>query len=426
MNQIFRQTPPPVAEMTAFDMPALRRRRLDSGIEMIIYDGCDSAVNYLTLISPGGMCELPSAAVGALNAIMRREGTASFSGEEIDSALDFNGSWLRCNNMSHDFRISMYSLNSRLCHTLPYFKEMAFMPAFGSEALSVRREALARETEVSLSDVDYLAKSECDRMIMGRAHPLARTDSPDAIRAVSSADLSESFKAISSPENSILFLCGMITPEIEELVAREFSRLPEGRTRPQRIVTPFEAVEAGTLHVIDRPDSQQSAVVMAMPAIPRNHPDYIDLHIAVSALGGYFGSRLMLNIRERLGLTYGISAALCGMADGAYVMIQADTDRRHVENLRNEVALELDRLASEPPQGEELTRLRQSLLSSQAAVLDSPFSIIDNAITELTAAIPAGYFNAKLKAISALTPEKIAEVSAKYLRPANLRTVVAG
>lgn len=426
MNDTFRQTPPPVTEMTAFNMPRLRTRQLESGIKMVIYDGCDSAVNYLTLVSPGGVCELPSAAVGALNATMRREGTASFSGEDIDSALDFNGSWLRCNNLSHSFRISMYSLNSRLRNTLPYFKEMAFRPTFDSEALAVRREALARETEVSLTDVDYLAKTECDRLIMGASHRLARTDSPETIRTVGSTDLSESFKAVSSPRNSILFLCGMITPEIEDMVAEEFSHLPAGNAEAKLIVRPFEAAAAGTVKAIERPDAQQSAVVMAIPAIPRNHPDYIDLHIAVSALGGYFGSRLMLNIRERLGLTYGISSALCGMADGAYVTIQADTDRRHVENLRSEVALELERLATNPPQGEELTRLRQSLLSSQAAVLDSPFSIIDNAITELTAAIPSGYFEAKLKAITALTPDKIAEVSAKYLRPAELRTVIAG
>lgn len=425
-NQKFRKTPPPITDMTAFKMPKLKTRHLASGIDMIIYNGCDSPVNYLTIVGKGGLCELPSAAISTLNSIMRREGTASFSGKEIDSVLDFNGSWLRCNNMSHHSRISMYSLNSKLHKTLPYFKEMAFAPSFDCEALEVRREALARETEVLLTDVDYLAKSECDKLIMGSNHPLAATDTPDAIRNIGCNDLINSFNAINAPSKSTLFLCGMITPEIEDMVAEHFSELPLDVADFNLNINNLQAAPAGTLRKITRADAQQSAVVMALPAIPRNHPDYIDLHNSVSALGGYFGSRLMLNIRERLGLTYGISASLYGMADGAYIMIQADTDCSHVDALRSEVALELTRMASEPPCGEELTRLRQSLLSSQATTLDSPFSIIDNSIIELTAAVPKGYFEQKIKAISNLTTDRLAEISTKYLRAENLLTVVAG
>ena len=83
-------------------------------------------------------------------------------------------------------------------------------------------------------------------------------------------------------------------------------------------------------------------------------------------------------------------------------------------------------MISQPPADSELTRLRQSLLSSQAAILDSPFSIIDYHISQLTASIPDGYFEEKLQAITQLTPETISRVAAKYFKPDELRTAIAG
>lgn len=218
----------------------------------------------------------------------------------------------------------------------------------------------------------------------------------------------------------------MITREVEDSVAEIFSDIPKGNSSYKANIVPFHAAPAGTVEKIVKKDAKQSSIVMTLPAVGRNHPDYIPLHIAVSALGGYFGSRLMLEIRERLGLTYGISASLLGSEEGAYIQIQADTDCDKVERLCNEVKKELLKMVSQPPADSELTRLRQSLLSSQAAILDSPFSIIDYHISRLTASIPDGYFEKKLQAITQLTPETISRVAAKYFKPDELRTAIAG
>lgn len=422
----FRATAPAVTEMTTFTLPAVRRRILPSGIEMIIYDRCEEPVNYLTFVMPGGDAEFPSPAYSALNAIMRREGTVNYSGNDINSILDFNGSWLNITSSDHHLSIAMRSLNSQLANTLPVFKEMAFFPIFPEKALEVRREALAGNVEVALTDVDFLAMTASDKLIKGKKHPCARTDTPDSIREITSRLLTTNFQNCFSPRNGKIFLCGMITSEVENAVALTFSEIPEGRNENIANIIPFKPAPPLTIEKITRPDARQSSVVMTIPAIDRSHPDYIPLHIIVSALGGYFGSRLMLNIRERLGLTYGICASLLGGAEGSYVQIQADTDSKNVDRMCDEVRKELKRLAADPPTGAELKRLRQSLLSSQAAILDSPFSIIDYHISKLTAYIPEKYFEAKLDAIAKLTPETISRVAENYLKPDELRMAIAG
>lgn len=422
----FRATAPAVSLMTAFTLPAVRRRLLPSGIEIIIYDRCDEPVNYMTLVQPGGDCEFPSPGYSALNAVMRREGTRSYSGEEINSLLDFNGSWLNISSSGHHLSLAMRSLNSTLPSSLPVFKEMAFNPVFPEKALEVRRASLARNIEVALTDVDFMAMAASDALIKGKGHPGARIDTPQEIREITSKSLADAFAANFHPESSKIFLSGMITREVEESVAEIFSDIPKGNSSYKANIVPFHAAPAGTVEKIVKKDAKQSSIVITLPAIGRNHPDYIPLHIAVSALGGYFGSRLMLEIRERLGLTYGISASLLGSEEGAYIQIQADTDCSNVERLCDEVKKELLKMVSQPPADSELTRLRQSLLSSQAAILDSPFSIIDYHISRLTASIPDGYFEEKLNAITQLTPETISRVAAKYFKPDELRTAIAG
>jgi len=422
----FRAIAPAVTEMTTFCLPELRRRKLPSGIEMVIYDRCEEPVNYISFVQPGGDSEFPSPAFSALNAIMRREGTRNFTGNEINSTLDYNGSWLNISSSPHHMTLGMKSLNSRFRNTLPLFKEMALMPTFPEKPLEVRRESLACNIEVALTDVDFLAMAASDRLIKGTDHPGAQIDSPARIRRIDRHSLLELSAKAFSPRNAKIFLCGMITPDIEDAVAEAFSEIPASNNDTAANIRPFTPAPPLTVERIEKPDASQSSVVMTIPTVDRSSTDYIPLHIAVSALGGYFGSRLMMRIREQLGLTYGITAALLGGADGAYIQIQADTDGSNVDRMIRETINEIDRLASDPPKGTELNRLRQSLLSAQASILDSPFSIIDYHISEITAYIPTGYFETKLKVTEQLTPETISRVAEKYLRPDLLRTAIAG
>lgn len=425
IDQSFRSVPPPVKPMAAFSLPGVRRRMLPSGIELIIYDRCDVACNSLTFVMPGGSCEMGPLAYSSLISIMRNEGTRSFSADEINSCLDFNGSWLKCSTSAHHTSIQMRSLNKRLAYTLPVFRSVILEPTMPEEILAVRREALARRLEVAMTDVDFLASCKFTELAAGKNHPEALVDNPEDVRKVSSDTLIELIGRCETPSRGQLFLCGMITPEVERLVADTFSEIPAGDDHGINII-PYTPAPAGTTEKIVKADANQSAVMMMLPGVMRDAPDHIPLHITVSALGGYFGSRLMLNIRERLGLTYGISASLNSSANGSYIQIMADTACDSVDRLREEVAAELKRMSAEPPRGEELTRLRQTLLSQQASIADSPFSIMAYYAGTVTAAIPEGYFDAKLRAIEALTSDTLAETAARYLRPELLRTAIAG
>ena len=167
----------------------------------------------------------------------------------------------------------------------------------------------------------------------------------------------------------------------------------------------------------------QAAVSAGMPAIGRPDPDYIALRLAVMALGGFFSSRLMSKIREEKGLTYGISAYLSGTYEGASVHVEAQCDVEYVEQVIEETRREIARMAVEPPAGEELQRLKMHAWSDLASITDSPFSMAANYISRKTFGMPADYFERQLQEIRSLTPERLAEVSARYLNPERLSVV---
>jgi predicted Zn-dependent peptidase len=173
-------------------------------------------------------------------------------------------------------------------------------------------------------------------------------------------------------------------------------------------------------------DTMQSAVKFAIPTIGPDHPDYCDLSLAVTALGGYFGSRLMSNIREDKGYTYGIQSFLTGAADSGLMVIATEADNTYVQPLLTEVISEVKRLATNPVTNDELNRMCNFVLSQAVASLDSPFNIISYYESLKYDSLPADSFRRRMDAVKSINGDRIMSVAAKYLNIDQLKIAVAG
>lgn len=400
---------------------------LPSGAELHVLRREGADLCMLTIVVPGGAPEAGSPAVSALRSVLLREGTAAYSGERIADLLDYNGAWLKQSDNSHFTVVTVYCLSSRLDVILPLLRDIVFNPTFPESAFLTRREALAKSIEISHKDVDFRSKCLSDAMIMGSGHPMAVTDTAESIRAISRGEIIDFHNRITSPAHIRIILAGGVTPEIAAKVAETFSSISDAPSGSGLLnIVPFSPAPAGTYRSATLPGATQSAVNIVLPAVDRSHPDYLPLRLAVKALGGYFGSRLMTNIREEKGLTYGISASLLGMLDGAYIQISADTDNSSVGALVEEVRHEMEYLAENPPQGEELLRFRRAMGSNLASLLETPYSVADYLASMLISGIRPGYFARQVDILRGLTPDDIAAMARKYLRPELLSTAVAG
>lgn len=408
-------------------MPFVKETELPNGIKFHVYDGGDSDVNRLSVVMAGGKAEDSSARLFELINTVSAEGTKTHTAEEIADKLDFNGSWFTASVSVHHTVRNFFSLNSRFAEVLPLIAEITCSPSFNSRQVEVARERAAQSVELSREKVRYHSARLLDRMLFSADSPLASEPSPSAIREVTSDNLRRRYSEILHPANISVFLSGRIDSGLEYAVAEAFGAIPAA-AKPialNRVYMKPDGVPR--TEWTERPGSLQSAIDAGIPLIGRSHPDYDMLRIAVVILGGYFGSRLMLNIREDKGYTYGIGASLLGYAGCSRLQITTETDNSHIAAVLEQIRVEMERMHDPASYtAEELQRASLFLKSTLAAQLDTPFAVMDYHQNHLLSDTPRGYFDSQQRAIEKMTPELLAEISRRYLRPENLYVAVAG
>lgn len=420
-----RTTPPPVRPFGQLSVPADTVEVLDNGLTLHRYSGGDQPVCRLSVQMQGGSAELGDA-VGRLLATQFTEGTSSRSAEEIAEAIDYNGARINCRSQQHFTSVDLSVLSNRASDMLPVLTDMIANPVFPSDRLDVAAQTAVANLQTSRMDTSVLADEALMPLIAGAGHSLARRLEEKDFEQVSPADLAAAHRRILVPSATHTYLSGSFDNDTLDTVRRALASLPERGPVFDIDLSPLSPASAGTRANVDFPASYQSAVSIAIPAPERNNPDYVPLRLTVIALGGYFGSRLMTNIREEKGLTYGIHAALIGMLNGSYANICAKCDKRFTDTVIAEISAELRRLVTDPPQGRELERMRLFATTSLAEILDTPSGVMGYYAARRLVGAPENYFETQLEAIKALTPETIATMAERYLQPEKAITVVAG
>lgn len=422
-----RTVPPQVFPLGQLSMPGLRSRRLPNGVTLHILDRGEDPVNRISVYLPGGTVEAPVAGLAELGATAILEGTASASGEEIADTLDFNGSWAKGSASSHHHSLMVYSLNSRIDRVLPMILDLVTQPAFPDHAVTVAREKSALEAELAARRVSHVSRQALMELVCGPGSRIGRTPEAADYRSITPEMLRRWHSSTFSTRGMHVFLAGCITSEIAQSVARSFGEIPECEGASARMDAAICPSVGRREVTVSRPDSLQTAVCCAIPSIGRVHPDYEALRMAVIALGGYFGSRLMLNIREDKGFTYGIGAALEGYRDYSLITISTECDNRYTPDVLREIRAELERMKDPASYtSAEIERMKSFVATNLAAQLDSPFAVTDYHVTALVNDCPPGYFDRQQDALAAMTPGALADIARRYFITSSLYTSLAG
>lgn len=420
-----RLTPPQIRSLSGLQLPECNATVLPNGVTLHTYAGGDQPTVTLRVVFDGGSEECANPALQTIYSQILPEGSLDRSPMEISRELDFNGARY-CPALSvHNtgFRLSM--LTRRVPQIMEVMQQIYRAPRFGqSELKSIATEAVGRLNYISVQPM-YLADRRAAALICGPQHPAAAVNNPEDIRSITPEVLRQWHDTICRARACHAYLSGSIDQNCVDAVCRFLEILPVLPPVVSPRPVPFEPQNPGIVR-ISCPHSMQSAVIAGMPQINRSHPDYHNLRLAVMALGGYFGSRLMKTIREEQGLTYGISASLCATADGAYVNIGAQCSHDNVTPVIEGIESQLRLLAERPPEGPELERLRMHALTEALEALDNPHSIMMQYVMRRTVGLPEDYFARQQQAIASLSPETIATVAARYLKPEDLRIAVAG
>ena len=216
---------------------------------------------------------------------------------------------------------------------------------------------------------------------------------------------------------------GAADTAVVDAVAEVAGQLPAGADSaaepfPPAVTTPHAAVpHAGAV---------QSSIRIGLLLFGRNHPDYVGMQVVAMLLGGYFGSRLMQNLREANGFTYGVVAAMVNLEREGYLAVATQVARDATDRALAEIYREIERLRTEPVTEEELSLVRNMMTGEMMRILDGPFGIADVTIENILCGRRNDVVSENLQRIRAITPAEVQRLAVKYLPREALVTVVAG
>ncbi len=425
--ELNRTLSPDSKPMEPFVVAPPERHILKNGIPLkIIREGAQEVIRLDILIGAGQWQQTQLLQALFTNRMLR-EGTRSLTSPQIASRLDYYASWLELNTSVQHSWITLYSLNKHFPHTLSVIESLLKEPTFPEEQLEVVLNTNKHHFFVNQNKVSFLSGKGLRHAAFGEEHPMGATAEEWDYDRVTSKCLRDYYSEHYHSGSCSIYMSGYITDTQIKQVEEAFGAIPWGQVKPFQEPLPH-SIHVSTqkrTHLL-KADAMQSSVRMGWHAMQCTHPDYLKFRVLMTVLGGYFGSRLMSNIREIKGLTYGISASLSNFPDTGLAIVSSETATANVEELIREVYHEMDTLRETLIPCDELEMVRNYLMGETARTYEGAFQLAEAWINADINHQPADHPRRIMQAIQNVTAEELRDLARKYFLKENVFEIVAG
>lgn len=361
--------------------------------------------------------------VGRTTASMLREGAKNYSSAEIANLFDFYGGSLSIPVNMDTSNVLVYSLTRHLDKLLPIVAEMLTQPSFPQNELDMYVARAKKRLQLDLSKNDVIAYRTFTEKIFGADHPYGYNSMPETYAAICREDLVEHFEENYTAGNCMIFVSGDTGDALRILLERHLGKMRSG---PRRQASLPPVADKKEKIKISRPDTVQSAIRIGRRLFNRKHPDHNGMYVLNTILGGYFGSRLMENIREAKGYTYNIYSTHDAFLYDGYFSVATDVGKNFVDQTVEEIYFEMQRLQSELVGAHELEMVRNYLIGNFLTNLDGPFNIAEVVKTFILEGSSLQDFEQLIETVKHISAEEIRSLAVKYLNPADMVEVIVG
>jgi zinc protease len=422
---IKRNIAPPYQEIKGINIPPPRLVHLGNGLPVYLIEGGDQGILKIDLFfNAGSKYQSRTLTAFSVNNMIQ-EGTNRHSSTEIANILDFHGSYLQLNVDKDMASVGLLSLTKHIDQTLPLLEEMIKRPIFPVDELSSFLQRHRQQYIVENSKVKNMARLLFMEKIYGAKHPYGLRAEMEDFERLDRDSLSDFHTLHYHGHNAYAILSGKADDTALKLFDRYFGNESWINNKALMPQLPSPLGTTGE-HVVEKAGSVQSAIRVGRLLFNRNHPDYNGLMVLNCLLGGYFGSRLMKNIREDKGYTYGISSLLVSLQDSGFWVIVSEVGASVTRPALEEIYREMHRLRDETVEEEELSRVKSYMLGELLRGFDGPFAQADNLANVLDNSLDMTYYENLAIEIQHLSAEQIQELAKKYLDPRDFITIIAG
>ncbi|HAQ37724.1 MAG TPA: pitrilysin family protein [Saprospiraceae bacterium] len=363
-------------------------------------------------------------AVSRTCANLLREGTKARTSAEIARDIDFYGASMQMMGGMDVIKLELYSMTRHFEKVLPVAADVLTAPLFPENELVKYIKRTIQKLQNDLSKNDILAFRALTENIFGLDHPYGYNTKEETLKKISTQDLRNHFLQTFYAENFSVILAGGFPEYFLSILEEAFGHIPK---REKVITRPLPTVTGQQINTrIEGKQKYQSSVKLGVRMFDRTHPDYIGLYFTSTLLGGYFGSRLMQNIREDKGLTYDIYSSVDCMRMDGYFMISAEVDNKSVDQTLSEIRIELKKLAEEPVEQEELELVRNYIKGNLLNILNGPINSVELIRLLSIYGLDKTFYDEFIRGIDSIDAKVINELAGKYLDFDNLSLIICG
>ncbi|MEM6878381.1 MAG: pitrilysin family protein [Bacteroidota bacterium] len=407
-------SPPPISLPRRIALPPARQWTLSNGMPVMAIEGAARPVLRIELLFRAGRSFETAPVLGRATNLMLAEGSHQKSASDIEAFFDFYGTNLQLIRTSDWASITVYTILPHLEALLPVLAEVVTQPLFSEKELGrfIKRNLQSlREVQ---TDADSIADEELNFRLFGGDHPYGYRVLPSHYQRLTTGALREFHRQTYVAQNGLLLLSGQLNKKAEQLIDQYLGQIPQGQ-RIADLPLAEKINETGQFGIY-RPKAKQTLIRQAR-LLPRSaRQDLPGLEILNTALGNYFGSRLMQNIREEKGYTYGIESSLETAMFADYWLISADVANENLLAVRQEISRELDKLRQEPMPDSELSILRAYLIGVLIGEVDGPLNITYRYRGDILDGTPFESFHNLIEALHDMSSQEISSLAQTYLQ----------
>jgi zinc protease len=389
--------------------------QLDNGVPVYAIDAGAQDVVMVELVFFAGNWYEDKNIVAATTNYLLKNGTTKKNAFAINEHFEFYGAYLNRNCYNETATISLHALSKHLPELLPVVTELITDATLPEDELAIYKQNQKQRLEVNLKKGEFVANRLIDEYLYGYDHPYGKyTLSPD-YDALQREDLEKFYKQYYSEGKCLMFVAGKLPADIQEQLNKSFGHLALNKAEIPQVAHLRQQAVQKKYEVINDEKGVQGAIRIARPFPNRHHPDFTKVQVLNNIFGGFFGSRLMSNIREDKGYTYGIYSYLQNHVESSAWMVSTEAGRDVSRATIEEVYKEMGILREELVDDEEMHLVKNYMMGSILGDLDGPFQVISRWKNYILNNLTEEYFYNSINTIRAITAEEIRDLANKYL-----------
>ena len=422
--QLDRTIPPAFRTIQTVQFPSHQSVVLDNGQPLFVANLGEQPVVRIEVLFEAGTWHEDVDGASFFGVKMLTEGTQKRTSAQISGHFDQIGAFVDLSHTPDRANIMVYGLSKHLGAILEMVSELIHEATYPEKEFNDLRNISLQNLRINLEKNAYVATTTFKERLFGATHPYGKSQNEKSIKALSVADLQNFYTNRIKARPFRVFLSGQVGDAEVALVNQYLG---------QHLVVPSPEVNKSLEIVsqteplwVEKADAVQSSVRVGRMLFKRQHPDFYRMIVANEILGGYFGSRLMRNIREEKGFTYGISSSIVPMRQAGYWAIGTDVKKEFAQATLDEIQKEIHRLQTELVPENELETVKNYLAGEFAGSLNTPFEIADRVRLMVLEGLDVEFYSNYIQRLRVVTAEDIQKIANQYWQWEDLQQVIVG